>query len=160
MVVISDMCICFSDEDKINEMFSPVKYEMYSYATTDDDWEDKMADAESIIKKYTDYTKYIYGSQYVLLNDTQIWCGIMSEPNLIQNIYGGRTCTYDNEILITEYMTENYGIEIGDKVTIGLDGNSYNYIVTGYYQCTNDMGKNIMMSLEGYYKIEIGRAHV
>lgn len=153
MVVISDMCICFSDEDKINEMFSPVKYEMYSYATTDDDWEDKMADAESIIKKYTDYTKYIYGSQYVLLNDTQIWCGIMSEPNLIQNIYGGRTCTYDNEILITEYMTENYGIEIGDKVTIGLDGNSYNYIVTGYYQCTNDMGKNIMMSLEGYYKI-------
>ena len=69
-----------------------------------------MADVESIIGKYTDYTKYIYGSQYVVLNDTQIWCGIMSEPDLIKNVYDGRTCTYDNEILITEYMTENYGI--------------------------------------------------
>lgn len=153
MVVISDMCIYFSNEDKIHEMFSPVKYEMKSYATTDEDWEEKMADAESIIKKYTDYTKYIYGSQYVLLNDTQIWCGVMSEPDLIRNVYSGRTCTYDNEILITEYMTENYGIEIGDKVTIGLDGNSADYIVTGYYQCTNDMGKNITMSLEGYYRM-------
>ncbi len=153
IVVITDMCIYFSDEDKVNEMFSPVEYEMQSYATTDDDWEEKMADAESIIEKYTDYTKYIYGSQYVLFNDTQIWCGIMSEPDLIKNVYGGRTCTYDNEILITEYMTENYGIEIGDKVSIGLDGNSADYIVTGYYQCANDKGKNITMSLEGYYKI-------
>lgn len=153
MVVISDMCICFSNEDKINEMFSPVVYDMCSYATTDEDWEEKMADVESIIGKYTDYTKYIYGSQYVVLNDTQIWCGIMSEPDLIKNVYDGRTCTYDNEILITEYMTENYGIEIGDEVTIGLNGKFADFIVTGYYQCTNDMGKNITMSLDGYYKI-------
>ncbi len=153
MVMISDMCIYFGDEDKVNDMFSPVEYEMLSYATTDEDWEEKMADAESIIGKYTDYNKFIYGSSYMLLNDTQIWCGIMSEPDLIKNVYDGRTCTYDNEILITEYMTDNYGLQVGDKVTIGLDGNTAEFIISGYYQCTNDSGKNITMSLEGYYRI-------
>lgn len=153
MVMISDMCIYFSDEDKINDMFSPVNYEMYTYATSDSDWEEKLADAEAIMAKYTDYKKFFYSSRYVLLNDTQIWCGINSEPDYVKSVYEGRTCTYDNEIVITEYMTDNYGLAIGDKVTISLDGKSADYIVSGYYQCTNDVGKNITMSLEGYYRL-------
>ncbi|MBE5944989.1 MAG: FtsX-like permease family protein [Lachnospiraceae bacterium] len=153
MVMISDMCIYFSDENKVNDMFAPVEYDMYTYATQDSDWEEKLADAETIIAKYTDYKKFMYTSKYVLLNDTQIWCGINSEPEYIKNVYEGRTCTYDNEIVVTEYMTDNYGLEIGDKVTISLDGKSADYIVSGYYQCTNDVGKNITMSLEGYYRL-------
>ncbi len=153
MVMISDMCIYFSDEDNINDMFAPVEYDMYTYATSDEEWEEKLADAESIIGKYTDYRKFFYSSRYVLLNDTQIWCGINSEPDYVKSVYEGRTCTYDNEIVITEYMTENYGIKLGDEVTISLDGKSADYIVSGYYQCTNDVGKNITMSLEGYYRL-------
>ncbi len=153
MVMISDMCIYFSDEDNINDMFAPVEYDMYTYVTDDQNWEDKLADAEDIMAKYTDYKKFFYSSRYVLLNDTQIWCGINSEPDYVKNVYEGRTCTYDNEIVITEYMTENYGLEIGDKVTISLDGKSADYMVSGYYQCTNDVGKNITMSLEGYYRL-------
>jgi len=153
MVMISDMCIYFSDDDKINDMFAPVEYEMYTYATTDEEWEEKLADAESIIGKYTNYRKFFYSSRYVLLNDTQIWCGINSEPDYVKSVYEGRTCTYANEIVITEYMTENYGIKLGDEVTISLDGKSADYIVSGYYQCTNDVGKNITMSLEGYYRL-------
>ncbi|MBE5953716.1 MAG: ABC transporter permease [Lachnospiraceae bacterium] len=153
MVMISDMCIYFSDDDKINDMFAPVEYDMYTYATSDEEWEEKLADVESIIGKYTDYRKFFYSSRYVLLNDTQIWCGINSEPDYVKSVYEGRTCTYDNEIVITEYMTENYGIKLGDEVTISLDGKSADYIVSGYYQCTNDVGKNITMSLEGYYRL-------
>ena len=153
MVMISDMCIYFSDDDKINDMFAPVEYEMYTYATSDEEWEEKLADAESIIGKYTNYRKFFYSSRYVLLNDTQIWCGINSEPDYVKSVYEGRSCTYDNEIVITEYMTENYGIKLGDEVTISLDGKSADYIVSGYYQCTNDVGKNITMSLEGYYRL-------
>ncbi len=153
MVMISDMCIYFSDDDKINDMFAPVEYDMYTYATSDEEWEEKLIDAESIIGKYTDYRKFFYSSRYVLLNDTQIWCGINSEPDYVKSVYEGRTCTYDNEIVITEYMTENYGLEIGDEVTISLDGKSADYIVSGYYQCTNDVGKNITMSLDGYFRL-------
>ena len=153
MVMISDMCIYFSDEDNINDMFAPVEYDMYTYATSDEEWEEKLADAESIIEKYTNYGKFFYSSRYVLLNDTQIWCGINSEPDYVKSVYEGRTCTYANEIVITEYMTENYGIKLGDEVTISLDGKSADYIVSGYYQCTNDVGKNITMSLEGYYRL-------
>lgn len=153
MVMISDMCIYFSDEDKINDMFAPVEYDMYTYVTEDSEWEEKLAEAEAIIAKYTDYKKFFYSSRYVLLNDTQIWCGINSEPDYVKSVYEGRTCTYDNEIVITEYMTENYGLEIGDKVTISLDGKLADYIVSGYYQCTNDVGKNITMSLDGYFRL-------
>ena len=153
MVMISDMCIYFSDEDNINDMFAPVEYDMYTYATSDEEWEEKLADAESIIEKYTNYGKFFYSSRYVLLNDTQIWCGINSEPDYVKSVYEGRSCTYDNEIVITEYMTENYGIKLGDEVTISLDGKSADYIVSGYYQCTNDVGKNITMSLDGYYRL-------
>ena len=153
MVMISDMSIYFSDEDKINDMFAPVEYDMYTYATSDEEWEEKLADAETIIANHTDYRRFMYTSRYLLLDDTQIWCGINSEPDYVKSVYEGRTCTYDNEIVITEYMTENYGIEIGDEVTISLDGKSADYIVSGYYQCTNDVGKNITMSLEGYYRL-------
>ena len=153
MVMISDMCIYFSDEDKINDMFAPVEYDMYTYATFDEEWEEKLADAEAIIAKYTDYRKFMYTSRYLLLDDTQIWCGINSEPDYVKSVYEGRSCFYDNEIVITEYMTENYGIELGDEVTISLDGKSADYIVSGYYQCTNDVGKNITMSLDGYYRL-------
>ena len=153
MVMISDMSIYFSDEDKINDMFAPVEYDMYTYATSDEEWEENLADAEAIIANHTDYRRFMYTSRYLLLDDTQIWCGINSEPDYVKSVYEGRTCTYDNEIVITEYMTENYGIEIGDEVTISLDGKSADYIVSGYYQCTNDVGKNITMSLEGYYRL-------
>ncbi len=153
MVMISDMCIYFSDEDKINDMFAPVEYDMYTYVTDDPEWEEKLNDAETIMVKYTDYKKFFYSSRYVLLNDTQIWCGINSEPDYVKSVYEGRSCTYANEIVITEYMTENYGIKLGDEVTISLDGKSADYIVSGYYQCTNDVGKNITMSLEGYYRL-------
>ena len=165
MVNISDMSIYFTDQDKVNEMFSPVTYEMVISVAPDEYYEERLADVESIISDYTEFNRFVYGSNYVLLDDIQIWCGIISDPDMVKNVYNGRTCTYDNEILITEYMTENYGIEIGDKVSIGLGDKKADFIAVGYYQCTNDTGKNITMSLDGYYRIvgepegEIKRAY-
>ncbi len=165
MVTISDMSIYFTDQDNVNEMFSPVTYEMVVSVAPDEHYDERLADVESIIREYTEFNRFVYGSNYVILNDTQIWCGIISEPEYIKNVYKGRTCTYDNEILITEYMTENYGIQIGDKVSVGLGDKTADFIAVGYYQCTNDTGKNITMSLEGYYRIvgepegEIKRAY-
>ena len=156
MVTISDMCIYFSDDDKINDMFSPVTCEMVINVAPDEHYEERLADVENIISKYTEFDRFVYGSTYMLLDDTQIWCGIISEPEFVKNVYDGRTCTYDNEILITEYMTENYGIEIGDKVNVSLGDKTADFIAVGYYQCTNDTGKNITMSLDGYYRI-VGR---
>lgn len=153
MVMISDMCIYFSDEDELENMFSPVSYEFRCGATYDDDWNEKVSDVDEIISQYTQFNRYVYESRYVMVCDTQMWCGIISDPSEIKNVYKGRTCTYDNEILITEYLTKNYGIEIGDKVVVGVNGKNAEFIAVGYYQCTNDSGKNITMSLDGYNRI-------
>ena len=65
----------------------------------------------------------------------------------------GRTCTADNEIVITEFIAANFGITIGDTVTVRGDSGSDEYIVSGIYSCANDMGDNFGMNREGYLKI-------
>lgn len=150
MTMITDMCIwCGDDGEKLRVMFDVVQYDFTVW--TGDDKTRKEID--ELIEEYGDYEKFLFGSQYLILNDTQIWCGITDEPERYETVCEGRTCLYDNEILITEYVAENYGIHIGDSVELGLEGNSSEYIVTGYYQCSNDTGKNISMTYAGYQKL-------
>ena len=150
MTMITDMCIWFgNDGERLREMFDTVQYDMVVW-TVD---EETREEVDALVAECTDYEKFLFGSQYVLMNDTQIWCGMTNEPERYETVYNGRTCLYDNEILITEYVAENYGIGIGDSIEIELGGNRAEYIVSGYYQCSNDSGKNICMNLEGYEKL-------
>lgn len=150
MTMITDMCIWFGDDgEKLRMMFDVVQYDITVW--TGDDKTRKEID--ELIEEYGDYEKFLFSSRYLILNDTQIWCGIIDEPEHYETVYEGRTCLYDNEILITEYVAENYGIHIGDSVELGLEGKSSEYIVSGYYQCSNDTGKNISMTYAGYQKL-------
>lgn len=63
------------------------------------------------------------------------------------------TCTADNEIVITEFMAQDQQAEIGDTVSVGGDAGEAEYVITGIYQCANEMGANLGMSREGYRKI-------
>ena len=150
MIMITDMCIYFSDGgERLNQMFEPISYDISIGYTSEDD----IADAESLIKEYSDFDKYQKLTQYVMLQDTQLWCGILSDPHQMNTVYKGRTCEYDNELLITEFIADSYGISLGDTVTITYQGVSADYIISGYCECSNDAGKNIWMSLEGYERL-------
>ena len=150
MIMITDMCIYFSDGgERLNVMFEPVSYDMMVACAS----EEIAEEIDTLIKEYSDFEKFQSFAQYVMLNDTQIWCGIISEPERMQTVYKGRTCEYDNEILITEFVADSYGIKMGDTVSIFYQGNSMDYIVAGYHQSSNDSGKNIWMSYEGYERL-------
>lgn len=92
--------------------------------------------------------------EYVTLNGGSIWCGFFENLSGIEkSILKGRAPIYDNELVITEIVADEYGLNIGDEVTLSTKEGEDTYIVSGFYQSTNDMGMCIAMSYGAYKKI-------
>lgn len=154
MIMISDACVWFSDDGKaFMSMFTNVEFDLQVGYMTEESYKENKEKVENIIAEYTECERFTYGSKYMLINDTQIWCAICEEPDKYRNVYEGRTCKYDNEILITEYIRDSYGIDVGDTVTVNYEGSECEFMVSGIYQCSNDAGKNVAMSLDGYKRL-------
>ena len=108
---------------------------------------------ESTILEYSDITDtYVLAMPTATLNGISYTANVIDEPERF-HILEGRTCTADNEIVITEFIAADFGIKIGDTVTVRGDNGSGEYMVSGIYSCANDMGDNFGMSREGYLKI-------
>jgi ABC-type lipoprotein release transport system permease subunit len=117
-------------------------------------------EAEKIILSYTDITDtYLLAMPGVAVNGIDYTANVISEPERF-HIIEGRTCFADNEIVLTEFVAANFGVSIGDIVTVRVDIGSGEYIVSGIYSCANDMGDNVGMSREGYLKIGSDNPHI
>jgi len=66
------------------------------------------------------------------LNGISYTANVIDDPERF-HILEGRTCTADNEIVITEFITANFGLAIGDTVTVRGDNGSGEYIIAGIY---------------------------
>lgn len=51
-----------------------------------------------------------------------------------------------NEIAITKITAKNFGVGIGDKLTIEIPDGKQDFIITGYFQTMNNMGDGIRFS--------------
>lgn len=69
------------------------------------------------------------------------------------HILKGRTCRYANEIVITEFVAQDLGVKIGDTVQVAYYDNVGDFLISGIYQCSNDVGANFGMSMEGFASI-------
>lgn len=76
----------------------------------------------------------------------------ISDPEYY-NILDGRTCRYENEIVITEYVSNDLGVHIGDTVEVTYKESSDRFLITGIYQCANDVGANAGISAEGFWRL-------
>lgn len=65
------------------------------------------------------------------------------------NVLEGRTCKYDNEVLITEFVAEDLNVSVGDTLTICRGEREADYIISGINSCANDMGANCSMNMDG-----------
>ncbi|MBD5457364.1 MAG: ABC transporter permease [Lachnospiraceae bacterium] len=74
---------------------------------------------------------------------------IISEPEYL-NLLMGRTCLYQNEIVVTQTVADELNAGIGDTVPVSFDGKELDFIISGIYQCANDMGDNFGISREGF----------
>jgi len=76
---------------------------------------------------------------------------IISEPEYF-NLLVGRTCLYRNEIVMTQTVADELNVGIGDTVSVAFGGKELDFIISGIYQCANDMGENFGISREGFQR--------
>lgn len=112
-----------------------------------------MTEAETVVRSYTDITdSYLLAMPSVAVEGVDYTANIISEPERF-HILSGRTCTAENEIVITEFVSADLNLNIGDSLRVTGDSGSDTYIISGIYSCANDMGANVGMNREGYLKI-------
>lgn len=108
---------------------------------------------ERVALSFSEVTdSYLLAMPGVSVNGIDYTANVISEPERFHILEGG-TCIEDNEIVLTEFVASDLGASIGDTLTVRADKGSGEYVVSGIYQCANDMGDNIGMSREGYMRI-------
>lgn len=117
-------------------------------------------EAENAVLSFTGITdSYLLAMPNVSVNGVDYTANVISDPERF-HILEGRTCEAANEIVLTEFVAADFGVTIGDTLTIRSDSGSDEYMVSGIYSCANDMGDNIGMSREGYLRIGQDNPHI
>lgn len=112
-----------------------------------------MEEVENMILSYAGIQgHYQVAMEPVDVNGINYTANVIDTPEYF-HVLSGRTCINENEIVITELVAQNLGIEPGDSVTVTSGQRNDTYVVSGIYQCANETGANIGMSREGYARI-------
>ena len=152
-LVLMNMLFAWTKDDElISDMMGNCKYDAYMAYH-----EDAYDDIKEIINKYSDFDVYTETSEYVVFDDVTTNCRIFSKPEFIKSIKEGRTCKYDNEILITPYISDEFDLAIGDSVNVTISGQTRQMIVSGIFDSMVDMGNTFAMSEEARSKFLVDR---
>lgn len=76
-----------------------------------------------------------------------------SEVNNQDVMIEGRFPKYDNEMAIAAKYAKERELEIGDEIWLTVDGREGGYIVSGFVQITNNLGKDCLITREGYERL-------
>lgn len=112
-----------------------------------------IADIERTISEYTAITdSYMLGMPSVSVNDVDYTVNVITDPQRF-HLLQGRACTGPDEIVLTEFVAADLGVGVGDTVTVAASHGRGEYVITGIYQCANDLGANVGMNQTGYDQI-------
>ncbi len=80
-------------------------------------------------------------------------CDDFSKVNNQAVVFEGRFPKFSNEIVIAAKYAREQKLKLGDEVEIATNGKSFNYLICGFTQISNQLGKDCLMTREGYEKI-------
>ena len=110
-------------------------------------------EAEKTVLEFSEITdSYWLAMPSAAVNGVDFTINVIDQPERF-HILEGRTCNSENEVVLTEFLAADFGVSIGDTVTVSGGKGSGKYTVSGIYSCANDMGDNIGMNSEGWLKI-------
>ncbi|MCI8287210.1 MAG: FtsX-like permease family protein [Lachnospiraceae bacterium] len=78
-----------------------------------------------------------------------------SDVNNQNVVFDGRFPKYDNEIAIAAKYAGEKGLEIGDEIAITAEGKEAKYLITGFTQISNNLGKDCLLTREGYERLGV-----
>ncbi len=138
-----------SDELETGLIYSNIN----AYMTKDFDIDD-MSEVEQAVLDVDPDAKTIFClNQYVMADGFEIACTSYNRPDAMYKPIDGRMPIYDNEVAVTDVSAELFGKGIGDTISISSESTE-EFIITGTFQGFNDLGKTILITYEGLYKID------
>lgn len=83
--------------------------------------------------------------------ETTVSCDIYDDPSLTEHdmIVEGRLPQSEKEICLTEKVGEELGAKVGDVIYIEYGGESYDFIISGFDQKINHIGRKGVLTDEG-----------
>lgn len=109
---------------------------------------------DSRVEKYYLFAGNNTGIQHVggvsLIPSVVDDCSKLNNPGMSVE---GRFPKYDNEISIAAKYAKDNDIKIGDEILLSVGNKQEKYIVSGYTQNTNSLGKDCIITREGYEKL-------
>lgn len=76
--------------------------------------------------------------------------GEVNNPNVC---FEGRFPKYENEVAVAKKYAGENKLKIGDEITLEANGKKADYIITGYTQVTNNLGKDCLLTRQGYARM-------
>ncbi len=80
-------------------------------------------------------------------------CDDFAQVNNQSVVFDGRFPKFDNEIAIAAKYAREQGFRIGDEIEITSNGRSECYLITGFTQVTNYLGKDCLLTRAGYERL-------
>lgn len=134
------------DGKGLMDSFSASRYDLGVKCTD----EETAEEIEEILEERAGITdSYQFVMNRASVGQIEYLMNIISEPEYF-NVLLGRSCLYQNEIVVTQSVADELRIGTGDTVAVAFGGKELDFIVSGIYQCANDMGENFGISKEGF----------
>lgn len=80
-------------------------------------------------------------------------CDDFSKVNNQSVVFKGRFPKYDNEIAIAAKYANEKGFSVGSEIEITANGKTENYLISGFTQITNNLGRDCLMTRQGYERL-------
>lgn len=80
-------------------------------------------------------------------------CDDFSRVNNQSVVYKGRFPKYDNEIAIGAKYAKEKGLAVGDEIKITINGKTEGYLISGFTQITNYLGRDCLFIRAGYERL-------
>ncbi|MDE7439794.1 MAG: ABC transporter permease [Clostridia bacterium] len=80
-------------------------------------------------------------------------CDDFSVLNNQNTIFKGRFPKYDNEIAIGAKYAKEKGFEVGNEIEIAINGNTQKYLISGFTQISNNLGRDCLLTRQGFERL-------
>lgn len=80
-------------------------------------------------------------------------CDDFSMVNNQNTVFEGRFPKYDNEIAIAAKYAKENGFAIGDEIEIIANGKQEKYLICGFTQISNNLGRDCLLTRAGYERL-------
>jgi putative ABC transport system permease protein len=92
-----------------------------------------------------DYGSIIYDSQFLVAIIYQDYLEILNDQT-----YAGRNPAHPNEAAISGLLGYEKGKLIGDTILLLYGGREEEYIITGFFQSSNNLGRESLLTADGF----------